>query len=80
MSRTEQTADMIPKVKAEIDKMNHDGSLPPGVKVVPFYDRCSLIARHDPHRSAQSHFRMPAGVPDPMDFPGRPPQRDHRRE
>ena len=24
--------------------MNHDGSLPPGVKVVPFYDRGSLIA------------------------------------
>ena len=24
--------------------MNHDGSLPPGVKVVPFYDRSSLIA------------------------------------
>ena len=35
---------MIPKVKAEIEKLNHDGSLPPGVKVVPFYDRSSLIA------------------------------------
>jgi cobalt-zinc-cadmium resistance protein CzcA len=44
MRRTEQTADMIPKVKAEIDKLNHDGSLPPGVKVVPFYDRSSLVA------------------------------------
>ena len=44
MRRTEQTADMIPKVKAEIDKLNHDGSLPPGVKVVPYYDRSSLIA------------------------------------
>jgi len=44
MSRVERTADMLPKVKAEIDKMNHDGSLPPGVKLVPFYDRGSLIA------------------------------------
>ena len=44
MRRTEQTADMIPKVEAAIDKLNHDGSLPPGVKVVPFYDRSSLIA------------------------------------
>jgi cobalt-zinc-cadmium resistance protein CzcA len=44
MRRTEQTADMIPKVEAEIDKLNHDGSLPPGVKVVPYYDRSSLIA------------------------------------
>jgi len=44
MRRTEKTADMIPKVKAEIDKLNHDGSLPSGVRVVPFYDRSSLIA------------------------------------
>jgi cobalt-zinc-cadmium resistance protein CzcA len=43
MSRVEQTAKMLPKVKAEIAKMNRDGSLPPGVKLVPFYDRGSLI-------------------------------------
>jgi cobalt-zinc-cadmium resistance protein CzcA len=43
MSRVEQTAKMLPKVKAEIAKINTDGSLPPGVKVVPFYDRSSLI-------------------------------------
>ena len=44
MRRTEKTADMIPKVKAEIDRLNHDGSLPPGVRIVPFYDRSSLVA------------------------------------
>jgi len=44
MSRTEQTSAMLPKVKAEIDRMNHDGSLPPGVKLVPFYDRSALVA------------------------------------
>ena len=44
MRRTEKTADMIPKVEAAINKLNHDGSLPPGVKVVPFYDRSSLVA------------------------------------
>ena len=44
MRRTEKTADMIPKVKAEIDLLNRDGSLPPGVRVVPFYDRSSLVA------------------------------------
>jgi cobalt-zinc-cadmium resistance protein CzcA len=44
MRRTEKTSDMIPKVKEAIDKLNHDGSLPPGVKVVPYYDRSSLIA------------------------------------
>jgi cobalt-zinc-cadmium resistance protein CzcA len=41
--RTEKTADMIPKVQAAIEDINHNGSLPPGVKVVPFYDRSSLI-------------------------------------
>jgi heavy metal efflux system protein len=42
--RTEKTADMIPKVEAAIQNLNRDGSLPPGVKVVPFYDRSSLVA------------------------------------
>jgi len=42
--RTEKTADMIPKVEAAIRTLNHDGSLPPGVQVVPFYDRSHLIA------------------------------------
>ena len=42
--RTEKTADMIPKVEAAIRTMNRDGSLPPGVRVVPFYDRSQLIA------------------------------------
>jgi cobalt-zinc-cadmium resistance protein CzcA len=44
MSRVERAHDMIPKVQAEIAEMNRDGSLPPGVKVIPFYDRSSLIA------------------------------------
>ena len=43
MSRVEQTAKMLPKVKTLLEKINRDGSLPPGVKVVPFYDRGSLI-------------------------------------
>jgi len=44
MRRTEKTADMIPKVKAAIGSLNHDGSLPPGVRLVPYYDRSSLVA------------------------------------
>jgi len=42
--RTEKTADMIPKVKQAVDALNRDGSLPRGVRVVPFYDRSSLVA------------------------------------
>lgn len=44
MSRTRKTADMLPKVAAEIAAMNRDGSLPPGVHLLPIYDRGSLIA------------------------------------
>ena len=44
MNRIEKVNHILPKVKAEVDKMNHDGSLPPGVHVVPFYDRGSLVA------------------------------------
>ncbi|HXW13560.1 MAG TPA: efflux RND transporter permease subunit, partial [Terriglobia bacterium] len=44
MRRTEKTSEMIPKVKAAIDNLNHDGSLPPGVKLISYYDRSSLIA------------------------------------
>ena len=43
MNRDEKTADMIPKVKAEIARLNSDGSLPPGVRLLPYYDRSSLI-------------------------------------
>src|SRR6202012_128233 len=44
MGRTEHTNDIIPKVQAEVANLNSDGSLPPGVKVVPYYDRSSLVA------------------------------------
>ena len=43
MNRTEQTNDVVNRVKAAVDKLNHDGTLPPGVQVVPFYDRSSLV-------------------------------------
>jgi cobalt-zinc-cadmium resistance protein CzcA len=42
MSRVGKTAEMLPKVKAELARMNSDGSLPKGVKLVPIYDRGSL--------------------------------------
>jgi cobalt-zinc-cadmium resistance protein CzcA len=44
MGRTYQTDKVLPNVEAEIAKMNRDGSLPPGVKVVPYYDRGHLIS------------------------------------
>jgi cobalt-zinc-cadmium resistance protein CzcA len=43
MGRTQHTNDIVPRIKAEIDQMNSDGSLPAGVKVVPYYDRTSLV-------------------------------------
>ena len=44
MNRTLHTNDVVARVRAEIAKINSDGSLPPGVKLVPFYDRTELVA------------------------------------
>jgi cobalt-zinc-cadmium resistance protein CzcA len=44
MGRTYHTNDIVPKIQAAVDAMNSDGSLPPGVKILPYYDRTSLVA------------------------------------
>ncbi|GLQ98279.1 efflux RND transporter permease subunit [Dyella mobilis] len=44
MNPTERTNEVVAAVKAEVDRLNHDGTLPPGVKVVPFYDRSTLVS------------------------------------
>ncbi len=44
MGRTHHTNDVLPRIKAEIDKINSDGTLPPGVKLVPYYDRGALVS------------------------------------
>jgi heavy metal efflux system protein len=43
MGRTYHTNDVVPRISAMVNDMNHDGTLPPGVKVVPYYDRTSLV-------------------------------------
>jgi heavy metal efflux system protein len=43
MGRTFHTNDVVPRIKAEIDRLNSDGELPPGVKLVPYYDRTGLV-------------------------------------
>jgi cobalt-zinc-cadmium resistance protein CzcA len=35
---------VVARVRAEIDRINSDGSLPPGVKLTPIYDRTSLVS------------------------------------
>ena len=44
INRTLHTNDVVARVRGEIEKINTDGSLPPGVKLVPFYDRTTLVA------------------------------------
>jgi len=44
MNRTMQTNDVVARIKDEVEKINHDGSLPAGVKLVPIYDRTSLVS------------------------------------
>jgi cobalt-zinc-cadmium resistance protein CzcA len=43
MNRTLHTNDVVARIRSEIEKINTDGSLPPGVKLVPFYDRTALV-------------------------------------
>jgi heavy metal efflux system protein len=43
MGRTFHTNDVVPRIKEEIQKLNTDGELPPGVKLVPYYDRTVLV-------------------------------------
>ena len=44
MNRTLRTNEVVARVTAEMQKINSDGTLPPGVRVVPFYDRGSLVS------------------------------------
>jgi heavy metal efflux system protein len=43
MGRTQHTNEIVPKIEEMVEQMNHDGTLPPGVRIVPFYDRTSLV-------------------------------------
>ena len=53
MNRTLHTNDVVARVRAEIQKINNDGSLPPGVKLVPFYDRTDAGRGDHQHGDAQ---------------------------
>jgi heavy metal efflux system protein len=44
MQKLERTMDVVQRLRAAIEKLNTDGSLPPGVKVDAFYDRGDLVA------------------------------------
>lgn len=43
MHRLQHTNDVIPRIEEAVEKINSDGTLPPGVKIVPYYDRSSLV-------------------------------------
>ncbi|NNM81224.1 MAG: efflux RND transporter permease subunit [Burkholderiales bacterium] len=43
MNRTLHTKDVVARIQAEVEKINSDGTLPAGVKIVPFYDRSTLV-------------------------------------
>ena len=44
MQKLERTMDVVKRVRTAVERINNDGSLPPGVKIVPFYDRGDLVA------------------------------------
>jgi len=43
MGRAYRTDEVLPQLQAAIRAINQDGSLPPGVRIVPYYDRGGLI-------------------------------------
>ena len=51
MNRTLHTNDVVARVKAEVDRINADGSLPPGVKLVPYLRPHHAGRRSRPARS-----------------------------
>src|SRR5262245_37326776 len=44
MQKFERTMEVVTRVRAAVERLNTDGSLPPGVKILPFYDRGDLVA------------------------------------
>ena len=44
MQKFERTMDVVTRVREAVEKLNTDGTLPAGVKIVPFYDRGDLVA------------------------------------
>ncbi len=44
MQKFERTSEVVARVRAAIERINTDGTLPPGVKVEPFYDRGDLVS------------------------------------
>src|SRR5262249_58589161 len=44
MQKLERTMDVVTRVRGAIQRLNSDGSLPPGVKIEPFYDPGHLVA------------------------------------
>jgi cobalt-zinc-cadmium resistance protein CzcA len=43
MQKLERTMEVVQRVRAAVEHMNTDGTLPPGVKIEPFYDRGDLV-------------------------------------
>ena len=44
MQKLERTMDVVTRVRAAVERINSDGTLPPGVMIEPFYDRGDLVA------------------------------------
>jgi heavy metal efflux system protein len=44
MQKLERTMEVVTRVRAAVERINADGSLPPGVTIEPWYDRGDLVA------------------------------------
>ena len=72
MQKFERTMEVVTRVREAVEKLNTDGTLPTGVRIVPFYDRGDLVGDHRSHRPAQHGVRHCADLPDPVAVPRQP--------
>ena len=79
MNRTLHTNDVAARIAAEVAKINSDGSLPPGVKIVPFYERTTLVGVTTKTVHAQPPLRLHPDLRRAVAVSRRPAQRHHRR-
>jgi hypothetical protein len=80
MNRVEHTNDVVPRIAAEIEKLNTDGSLPPEVKLVPYYDRTTLVNVTTHTVLHNLIFGCLLVFFHSVDLSRRSAQRDHRRD
>ena len=79
MQKLERTMDVVTRVRAAVERINSDGSLPPGVKIDAVLRPRRPGRDHRAHGAAQYAVRHRADLPDPVGVPRQSALRADRR-